>query len=319
MYQDPHTIGEQVKRAYGGDLQAAEQLRRIEAPHASSPDRSQFVLVQPKYATRLPDGRICILNRQAQEGEETWPCADIYRHFAEGGSSWMHIPIPRSFRLAKVEYEADGEGETGRFVFVSVEGRRVKASAIQMGIAFRELDLVMGGAEEAAVEEAFGRMEQIVAPPPPVKRTGAENPPIEWKEGSVLVFEPELQRFAGLLKLGERKVGVSLYFSERHEVLKLLPALDELARNLPALDESARLYAAEELLDTRNDFWIDEEEGEVLLTAEEFASQVSLESVELGEKGRLTFWYDDGELFAGHTISVERGADGAFVSADMMG
>ncbi|WP_172253972.1 hypothetical protein [Saccharibacillus deserti] len=56
-----------------------------------------------------------------------------------------------------------------------------------------------------------------------------------------MIFEPESQRFESRLELGERKVGASLYFSEREEAPKLLPALGELARDLASLDESARL------------------------------------------------------------------------------
>lgn len=87
--------------------------------------------------------------------------------------------------------------------------------------------------------------------------------------------------------------------------------------NLSALDDAARRYAAGELVEAKNDAWLDEDEEE--LTEIDFAGKMTLESVTLDEDGTLTFWYEDGDLFWGHTICVRQSAQGEWLSAEMMG
>jgi hypothetical protein len=61
-------------------------------------------------------------------------------------------------------------------------------------------------------------------------------------------------------------------------------------------------FAADQLLDLKNDNWLHEDEGEV--SQAEFISCMTLTEVLIDESGDFTFYYDDGDLFWGHSISV---------------
>ncbi|MEM7559841.1 MAG: DUF2262 domain-containing protein [Planctomycetota bacterium] len=61
-------------------------------------------------------------------------------------------------------------------------------------------------------------------------------------------------------------------------------------------------YAATELLDVKNDTWL--AEGESKFTHERFISKMSLDAVDIESDGSFEFWFDDGDLFWGHFISV---------------
>ncbi len=82
-------------------------------------------------------------------------------------------------------------------------------------------------------------------------------------------------------------------------------------------DGKIRDYMVAELLELKNDSWLDEDESE--LSREEFLQRVSLESVTVGPNGRFEFWYADGDLFWGHSIMVSGSLDGGLDSADIHG
>ena len=56
------------------------------------------------------------------------------------------------------------------------------------------------------------------------------------------------------------------------------------------------------LLELKNDAWLDEDESEV--SAEEFIARMELSSVSIHADGGFEFWFDDGDLFWGHSIMV---------------
>lgn len=316
IYHDTTTTLDLVKSAYICNPEAIQKLAEIQALHASSSNDAEVILIQPKHAFRQPDGRIRVLNKETEPGAESLLCADLYRCFPSGGSSWTHIPIPPSFVPEQLSYEENEDGADGRFVFESTEGRIVKATQRQMGMAFRELDILMTGATEEEIEQAFYAMEQTIVPPPPVKRTAADNPPMPWS-GGTLTFEPEYQWFSGETKIGDRAVTLHLELAERERALKLIPALQTVTEELSSLDLTACRYAAEQLLEVKNDSWLDEDEEE--LTEEEFAQRMTLESLTLDEDGEVTLWYEDGDLFWGHSICIRRSQKGEWLSAEMMG
>ena len=61
------------------------------------------------------------------------------------------------------------------------------------------------------------------------------------------------------------------------------------------------------LLELKNDAWLEIEEKEV--TAAEFLERIKLESICFYDDSSFDLYYDDGDLFAGHTITVSISAD----------
>ncbi len=82
-------------------------------------------------------------------------------------------------------------------------------------------------------------------------------------------------------------------------------------------DNKAKNFAATKLLELKNDFWLDEDEEE--LTHEDFLERLQLETLNIKSDGGLTFWYDDGDLFAGHVLIVEANVNGDFINAEIAG
>lgn len=61
-------------------------------------------------------------------------------------------------------------------------------------------------------------------------------------------------------------------------------------------------HAAKSLLKLKNDNWLRNDESKV--SEGEFARRMVLESISVEADGSFEFWYEDGDLFAGHFIKV---------------
>lgn len=60
--------------------------------------------------------------------------------------------------------------------------------------------------------------------------------------------------------------------------------------------------AVHNLLEIKNDCWLDEGEDEI--SREQFVARMRLETVSVAAGGRFDFWFADGDLFWGHSIRV---------------
>jgi hypothetical protein len=99
---------------------------------------------------------------------------------------------------------------------------------------------------------------------------------------------------------------------------ELPPALETARRVVAWVREHearCRWHAAEQLLDVYNASWC---RGE-MLDARAFMDRMALESVNVSPGGPHELFYNDGDLFWGHTVVVEVDDDGAFGSAYLAG
>ena len=92
---------------------------------------------------------------------------------------------------------------------------------------------------------------------------------------------------------------------------------EELWKQRKELARRACELAAHKLLEVKNDSWL--EDGEVAITADEFIQRMKLESITVDEDGKFNFWFEDGDLFFGHSIEVRGDAKGAFFDSSVQG
>jgi hypothetical protein len=96
---------------------------------------------------------------------------------------------------------------------------------------------------------------------------------------------------------------------------------DQLFPVLPATQREAALwaqnFAIQELLPLKNQFWL--EEGQEEVTADSFANSLQLETIAISWNGSIEFYYNDGDLFFGHTIELSGEIHGGFRRANPIG
>ncbi len=93
-------------------------------------------------------------------------------------------------------------------------------------------------------------------------------------------------------------------------VLKIRPRIE---RYLSA----AKNYAASSMIQLKNDAWLDD--GESLVTEEEFRNRMVLESVIVNGDGTASLTFLDGDIFWGHWIVVEFDENGTPTDAELAG
>lgn len=139
--------------------------------------------------------------------------------------------------------------------------------------------------------------------------------------------------FEGSINWLEKKCDVSLYTDEEdgETAEKSFAVLRKLYENLQDWDDKFRKYAAEELTELANEWYddddeskyededFDEDEDEIFITEEDFIKRISIGELVISADGNLTLYYNDDDMFYGHTIEIDANINGEIRSADIAG
>jgi len=98
-----------------------------------------------------------------------------------------------------------------------------------------------------------------------------------------------------------QNIGLSIE-SDEAGMKEMLETVYILFDNQTEWDKKIRVFACGELLELKNDSWLDEDEKE--LTSEMFKKRIVLQSINISEDGEFIFWFDDDGIFWGHSIYV---------------
>lgn len=99
-----------------------------------------------------------------------------------------------------------------------------------------------------------------------------------------------------------------------------LHTLQILLADSASWDQKARQFAANELVENANDWQDDEDECAPEITADEFASRISISEISVSaEDDEFELYYDDDDLFWGHVILVSGNLTDGFSDATIAG
>lgn len=103
---------------------------------------------------------------------------------------------------------------------------------------------------------------------------------------------------------------------------KALAVFSKICGNLDEFERNVRFATADELLETAND-WAEQscETGEEpeKITRESFAERIGIDSISIDPDGEITIFYDDDDMFWGHSIVATADASGNVSDAILMG
>ncbi len=136
-----------------------------------------------------------------------------------------------------------------------------------------------------------------------------------------LRYEEQSGCYTGKVELDGVPVTLRLYPGEEDDLEPALQRARELLAGLSDYSRRAEAYAVQELLPLKNEHWLEDlgDDEEPPLTPEQFTSRMTLEALVFYAEGDVNFYYDDGDMFYGHTIELMMDAADNFVNADIPG
>lgn len=140
---------------------------------------------------------------------------------------------------------------------------------------------------------------------------------VSTKRFGDLVLDRSIGWFEGQAEWGGKTVSLSFPGAEEESLDDAIKTAESLFSNEANWRERIESYAVKELLDLKNDTWL--QEGESKLSAEQFISRMTLNSISILPDGGFEFWYDDGDLFWGHSIMVSGNVKGDLTDAGIHG
>lgn len=133
----------------------------------------------------------------------------------------------------------------------------------------------------------------------------------------LLRYNPEYNHYKGQITFQQRQVLIYIETDDRDNITSLLDRADRCFCQLDIYAENAKDYAVWGLLEIKNQSWLDEDEEP--LTAEQFKTCMTLESLVISSDGGVQFYYNDGDLFWGHCILIIIDSSDRFVKAEISG
>ncbi len=129
----------------------------------------------------------------------------------------------------------------------------------------------------------------------------------------LLKYNDTCDWYEGKLFFQDRSIEFSVSTDDETNVESILEQIDGFVDRLEYYSETAKDYAVEQLLELKNDTWLDEDEK--TLTPMQFKVRMLIKSIGISPDSSTCFYYDDGELFFGHEISVTMDSSNRFIDA----
>jgi hypothetical protein len=129
---------------------------------------------------------------------------------------------------------------------------------------------------------------------------------INDEELGELVLDPELEFFRGKAHWLGNEVGVILHVdvNRRASWTKARQAMKKLLAEQERWDATIREFAAAEMTALAND-WAEQGDEEGNISETDFARRIAMEGLSMTSDGCFTAYFEDDDMFCGHTIQVE--------------
>ncbi|MBN8579512.1 MAG: DUF2262 domain-containing protein [Anaerolineae bacterium] len=128
-----------------------------------------------------------------------------------------------------------------------------------------------------------------------------------------LIWEHELEWFSGKVNLFSRNV--NLHISSRNSPPVISDKSREAFNIISQSEEKILQKASDDLLAIFNENW----NNEGTINSSAFQNRLILEAIILYPDGEAEIYYNDGNMFLGHTVIVKMSEDGKFTEAGIAG
>jgi len=132
---------------------------------------------------------------------------------------------------------------------------------------------------------------------------------------SELQFDSDTKNYDGQIKFNNRDfvdLTISIEMFDKDKVFKLA---ENVFKKIEELEETYKESIAEDLLTIHNETWNEES----ITSKSEFINRIKLEGILFFCDGNAELYYNDGDLFWGHTIVVRINENGQYQDSQVYG
>lgn len=143
--------------------------------------------------------------------------------------------------------------------------------------------------------------------------------PVEIEDSvlGMLSLNKSTGSFTGKTDWLGRQVDIAVIVDENGDVSDSLRTAKGLLGDVAHWAAKASNYAADKLLENKNNNWLGERELPV--SREDFIGRMRLRSITAYPEGKFELWHDDGEMFGGHSILVSGSLTNGMTAVDTPG
>ena len=132
-----------------------------------------------------------------------------------------------------------------------------------------------------------------------------------------LTFQKESNDFVAYFSIADNQHSMTLCdFSEKQEAQAEVLA-NKILKWLETNLDKSKLFAATELIELKNETWLEEDEEPI--NESKFVGMIKFSDVTAFADGNFEIYFDDSDIFWGHLIRVDVDEDFKFNSADIAG
>ncbi|UKN03461.1 DUF2262 domain-containing protein [Paracrocinitomix mangrovi] len=131
-----------------------------------------------------------------------------------------------------------------------------------------------------------------------------------------LTLERAYDWFSGTGTWCEHKVGIN-YSSQEHNAAKVEEFAKTVVSDQTEWSKKINSGIIKDLLNLKNTSWL--EDDEPTISEQDFLDKISLETITFYDDGSFEFWYNDGDLFWGHSIQVDGSINDGIDRATIVG
>lgn len=117
-----------------------------------------------------------------------------------------------------------------------------------------------------------------------------------------LTLERAYDWYVGTGEWNTHKITIN-YSSQDHNAQKVEEFAKKIISDQEGWNAKIETGIIKDLLDLKNSTWLDEDESTI--SEQEFLDKIALEMIVFYDDGTFEFWYNDGDLFWGHSIQVD--------------
>jgi hypothetical protein len=140
---------------------------------------------------------------------------------------------------------------------------------------------------------------------------------IEHEWFGTLHFKVDMDCYLGTTEFEGEEISLFFFADDDNERICTRARSLEIFSALPIFTTLAKDFAATQLLELKNESWLEEDEKS--LSSEQFKQRMHLDTIMFRPDASVEFWYADGDLFWGHSIVVYMDRKNSFTAAQIEG